>query len=263
MRTSAPIMTQQQPPMTTHTTLDRMHTTIGAWEQAGDRRTIFLKCYALMTSNMLLAIEQGRFRDPQWVERLVHHFAEYYFVALEAYEAHSLELPDVWRLAFDQAREPTTTAVQSLLMGVNAHINYDLVFALADVLQDEWDTLTPEQREARYQDHCTVNEVIGETVDAVQDQVVESYARAMNLVDVLLGPLDEWWTARLIRNWRADVWRHTAAWLVCPDSDERDLMRRQIDALALGRIRLLLEGGELGARVFGYPLRWLHKLRLL
>jgi len=33
------------------------------WERAGDRRCVFLSCYATMTANMLAALEAGRFRD--------------------------------------------------------------------------------------------------------------------------------------------------------------------------------------------------------
>lgn len=148
-------------------------------------------------------------------------------------------------------------------MGVNAHINHDLILVIADMLQDDWAAMSPELRAQRYRDHCTVNVVIGETIDTVQEQVVEPYARMMELVDVLCGPLDEWCTARLIRNWRDDVWRSALTIVETPDAAARQDLRRAMDTQALGRIRLLAEGGAVGARVFGYPLRWLNRLRLV
>ncbi|MFQ3664236.1 MAG: hypothetical protein SNJ69_17820 [Chloroflexaceae bacterium] len=40
-------------------------------------------------------------------------------------------------------------------------------------------------------------------------------------------------------------------------------VRRRADELAMARVRLLLDRGDLGARTFGYPLRWLSRLRLI
>lgn len=241
----------------------RMAEYVQRWEQAGDRRVVFLACYALMTDNMLTALQSGRFHDQTWVTALVDNFADYYFVALDAYEQRQASLPIVWDRAHTLAASPATTVIQNLLLGINAHINHDLVLVLADMLQPEWDSLGPEQRQLRFADHCKVNTIIGETIDAVQDQVVERYARAMDVVDKLCGPLDEWGTARLIRYWRNDVWRQAVAIIETPDPAARLELRRQVDAAALQRVRLLLAGGELGARAFGYPLRWLHRLRLL
>lgn len=64
-------------------TIDRMNCLVRAWEEARDRRAVFLGCYALMTGNMLRAVEAGRFRDPEWTGRLLERFAAYYFTALE------------------------------------------------------------------------------------------------------------------------------------------------------------------------------------
>jgi hypothetical protein len=241
----------------------RMATQIECWQQDGDRRSVFLSCYALMTANMFAGVDGTRFADPTWVRELIHNFAEYYFVALEAYEADRPELPAVWRLAFDLAREPTTPVVQSLLLGVNAHINHDLVLVVADMLGPEWADLAPERRAERYRDYCEVNAVIAETIDRVQDEVIAPYARLMGLADLICGPLDEWCTAKLLRNWRADVWNSAIGIVETSGLVEQLDLRRRADARALQRIRLLREGGELGARVFGYPLRWLSRLRMI
>jgi hypothetical protein len=241
----------------------RMDELIARWEQAEDRRSIFLACYSRMTANMFVASASGRFHDPAWVERLTHDFADYYFVALAAYERDDAQLPIVWRRAFDLAQAPATPVVQSLLLGVNAHINYDLVQVLADLLEPEWADLSPDQRHARFADHGTVNQVIAATIDCVQDEVIRPYARLMGLLDLASGPLDEWCAARLLRLWRADVWGQAIAIVETPDLLGRLDLRRRADDLALQRVRLMLDGGDLGARVFGYPLRWLKRLRLL
>lgn len=177
--------------MTHHALLDRMKTSIDTWETNGDRRAIFLACYALMTHNMLDGIDAGRFDDNGWVHLLVHNFAEYYFIALEAYERNTGWLPDVWRQAHDLTRVPEMLPLVHLLLGVNAHINCDLVLVLDDMLRDEWDDLTPQMRQSRLDDYLLVNTIIGETIDSVQDHVLKRYSPAMGVVDVAFGRLDE------------------------------------------------------------------------
>ena len=87
-----------------------MQQTIQQWETAADDKALFLRCYMLMTSNMLAAIEQQEFTDPIWVNRLLHRFADYYFVALQAYESQPVSAPRVWQLAFDAAGDPHVSA---------------------------------------------------------------------------------------------------------------------------------------------------------
>jgi len=69
---------------------------VAQWEDAGDRRAIFLGCYTLMTRNMLAALDAGRFRDARWVGALLERFADYYFDALAACEAGDPAAPIVW-----------------------------------------------------------------------------------------------------------------------------------------------------------------------
>ncbi len=69
---------------------------------------------------------------------LLHRFADYYFDALDAYDADPARTPAVWRVAHEATRAPRTSAVQHLLLGLNAPINYGLVRTLVDVLEPEW-----------------------------------------------------------------------------------------------------------------------------
>lgn len=248
---------------TSHPLVARMDDQIARWERAADRRAVFLACYRLMTLNMLGGVARGRFHDGAWVGALIENFAEYYFVALDAYEGRGGDPPAVWRAAHDLALRPTTPVVQSLLVGVNAHINCDLVLVLDDMLSPAWGGLDAPGRAARYHDYALVNAVIAETVDAVQDQVVAPYARAMGVVDALCGPLDEWCAARLITNWRADVWRRALAIVEAAEPAARPALRAQADVAALARIELLERAGDVGARAFGFPMRHLHRLSLI
>src|SRR5512139_2153773 len=219
----------------------RMTMLVDQWQAAHDRRAIFLGCYRLMTRDMLDAIEAGRFHDGEWVSRLLERFASYYFAALDRFDQDGPGTPPVWKVAFDAARDEDVTTLQHLLLGVNAHINFDLVFSLDDLLRPEWASLTDLQREERHADHELVNRIIGETTDAVQDQVVERFSPWTDYVDKLLGPVDEWLTSRLISHWREDVWDTAVRYLEARDADTRAELRRQIEQSAVERSTLMLK----------------------
>jgi hypothetical protein len=210
-----------------------MKSLIQHWEENADRRAEFLRCYSMMTNNLLTAIHQKEFADSDWVDRLLDRFAEYYFVALEAYEQSPASAPPVWQFAHGAARDPGCSVLQLLLLGINAHINYDLALALGDILRPEWTGLTESQRAARYADHCRINHVIGRTIDAVQDQVVEPTMPLIRLFDYLLGPIDEMLTSRLIALWRETVWRDAKRLLETNQESERARMIEQFEAEAL------------------------------
>lgn len=211
------------------TVIQRMQAQVARWESSSDSRAIFLKCYCMMTQNMLAAVDRREFNDPAWVDRLLHHFADYYFIALDAYEQDPQAAPAVWRATHHAAGLPHVLPIQKLLMGVNAHINYDLVLALTDLLEPEWSALGREQRASRYADHCRVNDIISQTIDAVQDQVLQPAMPIMGIIDRLLGPLDERMISRLIAGWRESVWQHALGMIAQPAPDERAALIQHIE----------------------------------
>jgi hypothetical protein len=224
--------------LTEDTVITHMQSLIHHWEQTSDQRVIFLRCYLMMTTNMRTAIQHGEFHDPDWVSRLLENFAGYYFVALQAYDHDPASAPPVWQQAHQAAADGDVLALQNLLLGVNAHINYDLVFSLVDLLGPEWARLSPDQRIARYADHCHVNEVIGRTIDAVQDQVIEPAMPALDLFDRLLGPLDERLISALLVRWRENVWQYAVRLLEAtgPQDHARLLDEVEQDALKMGGV---------------------------
>lgn len=213
-----------------------MQVQIDQWTSAGDPRATFLRCYALMTSNMLSAIETGRFQDPVWVKQLLQHFAEYYFQALNQYEKDLPETPVVWRYTFDETcRHSGHHVLQRLLLGINAHINYDLTLCLWDILHPDWFTLSPAIQQQRYVDHCLVNTIIAETIDIVQDTVIEAEAPRWSILDDLMGRLDERLLSALITHWRQHVWQQALQLIEAPTSAEHQALRQQLEKQALVR----------------------------
>ncbi len=223
----------------------RMQHQLRDWEDQADARLIFLSCYQMMTSNVMKEIETQTFEDNGWVQVLMDNFAAVYFEALDQYEQQA-KCPQVWQEAFQLAPLSRADTIQNLLLGVNAHINYDLVFVLAALLQEEWPLLDEEKRQLRYRDHCQINHIIHQTIDAVQDEVIERFSPRFDLIDKLMGPMDEWLTARLISEWRDDVWDAAIAMIENDDETYQQEHFQTIERQALNKMRLIisLTGGK-------------------
>lgn len=220
--------------------VEKMNALVTAWGDS-DRRCLFAHAYRTMTSSMLRAIEAGEFDDDEWVGRLLDRFADYYFDAVVLYDSDPPRCPQVWTMAFDAGVDEELHSLRVLLLGINAHINYDLAFSVADVL-DDWADLDESRRASRRSDYERVDAVIRRTVDLVQSEVVEPVAPEMGVVDRLLGPIDEWLFSALITDWRNDTWED-AIRILESGTGRLDETRSQIEERALATADRIIHVG--------------------
>jgi hypothetical protein len=224
----------------------QMQTRIQAWEKIADDRALFLKCYMLMTGNVLAGINQREFCDSSWVDALLRHFVDYYFGALQAYETDPASAPPAWQLAYQAAANPHMDAMRKLLAGVNAHINYDLALAVVDLLRPEWPLLPDSKRADRYADYCRINDIMGHTIDAVQDEVLDPAMPVMVIIDSLMGRVDEFMVAELLVHWRDNVWHHVMGLLAAADAQEQARLAHHFEQEALRIGHLICLGNPSG-----------------
>ncbi|HKJ57947.1 MAG TPA: DUF5995 family protein [Halobacteriales archaeon] len=167
----------------------------------GDRRAVFLSIYVRMTEVVHGGLDEGAFADPDWMERYLVTFADYYRRAFCDFERGDVEsVPDPWRVAFGAALGGDALVVQDAFLGVNAHINYDLAFTLADVGIDP-------RRPQKYADHLAINDLLAALVDVQQAALVDMYAEGLGDVDAALGAVDESMTLRSMTQGREFAWR--------------------------------------------------------
>ena len=214
---------------------DRMQSLVRQWQNSRNRRVIFGHTYLLMTGNMLEAMEAGEFHDRTWISSYLSRFAGYYFRALEQYERGWFLAPPVWRVAFQVAENPQTMTWQHLLLGINAHINFDLVSVLIDLLDPIWERLGAEDRARRYRDHEHVNEIIGRTMEAVQDRIIARYSPLLDALNRVPFEIEDRLVAKAIRTWREQVWKHATGIIEISDKEERQQLRDKVEYIALRR----------------------------
>jgi hypothetical protein len=209
------------------------------WEQVGDGRAVFLDCYARMTDAVVTAVRNDRFVDGDWVLLLLERFAAYYDASIDGGPG-GLIVPEPWVLAHAAAVGNDAHPMQLLLAGVNAHINYDLVLTLIDLLEPEWRSIDDAVIERRQLDYDEINQVIAETADLVQDRVLERRVPWLQILDRGLGRWDERMAVRLLGGWRTRVWRQSVTLLELNDPDDRRAHTEAIERQCARRARLLL-----------------------
>jgi Family of unknown function (DUF5995) len=174
----------------------------------GDARRYFHATYLRTTRAVAEEIDRGGFADGAWLERWDIVFAELYLDALHA-DLAGEPVAGPWRIAFDTAaKQPKLPPLRHVLLGMNAHINYDLPQALVAVISPaEFDD--PTIRAGRAADHSHVDEVLIARVGA-EDTELSAVSRR-SLLDRVLGPLNRAATKRLLAEARAKVWRNAVA----------------------------------------------------
>jgi hypothetical protein len=223
--------------------LEQMRDQCDRWERTGDRRCVFLSCYATMTANMLSALEAGRFRDGGWVARLLSRFADFYFVSVQAYESGNGFVPPAWRHAYDLAGARSTTIEEDLILGINAHINGDLPFAVFDLIKPELEALGADGLRQRYVDFIAVNDVISESTHSVQTEVVDHFGHLAGIIDRVM-PQAMRMADRAVDNmlftWRADVWKYGIALADAVGAEMYERVAADIHAAAVRRVGVIV-----------------------
>jgi len=199
-----------------------------------DRRSIFLTLYGVVSAEMRDRLASGTFADEVWVERYAVAFANLYREALEAYEAGRMaEVPRAWRRCFDTAATGNNLVLQDVLLGVNAHVNNDLAFALDRV------SVSPD-RESRRHDHNAVNQVLSGVTERATQRLASLYAPGISTMDATAGDLDELVSRMSLDTARDTAWESAVALADARGPVERGLAAARVSSRASLMARLLL-----------------------
>ena len=175
-------------------------------EATGDQGRFFLGTYLRTTRAVGAALDRGLFEDAGWVTRWDVDFAELYLDALEAHRGDPAAVPEPWRLAF--GADPELPLEAHVLLGMNAHINYDLPQSLLRVIPPE-DFRSPGLLERRGRDHERIDGVLASRVGA-EDAALERAGGRRTPLDRLLAPVNRRASRLFLRESRRKVWANTA-----------------------------------------------------
>lgn len=133
---------------------------------AGDGIAAFSTLYEIITRNVMETVDEQRarrFADNAFLTELDLQFARRYFDAIRAWEAGDEDrTPKCWSVLFD-ARSNDHGQANFAACGVNAHVNYDLSFALLET----WRKFPPTDR--RRADYNLVNDIFRDEMDRLRE----------------------------------------------------------------------------------------------
>jgi len=214
--------------------LDRMGELLAPMLAAGDERRYFLAVYLRTTAAVKAELDEptlGGFLDPAWTERWDLAFADLYLEALERWNEDG-SAPGPWQVAFETGRTgPRLPPIRHLLLGMNAHINYDLPQALLSVISDEGFG-DRELLARRARDHEHIDRILVERVPE-EDRLLQASELPgdRTWLDRALTPLNRSGTKRFLKEARAKVWRNARA-LSAARAEGPAALKARLDELA-------------------------------
>ncbi|QRK11913.1 hypothetical protein JQX13_18760 [Archangium violaceum] len=240
-----------------------------------DDRAVFLRAYFVMTTQVNAAVHgTGEFKrvgpiffDPDWVDRVAGRFAHLYFESLERSRASAKPICKAWGLAMEMATRQRTSVMLNLLLGINAHINFDLALGIHESLQRE--LLAPrgleDSRERERQrmellarrkfDHDQLNNVLVNSLPKIQRVLGREFGGGLGLLSRLLGMYDEFITLSGLRYYRDRVWHNVLGFLSTRSSEDSRKVRLRLEWESHQMARFIIKGGWLNEAVYSLDTR--------
>jgi hypothetical protein len=171
-------------------------------------------------------------------------------------------VPGPWRVAFEAANAaPRVPPIRHLLLGMNAHINYDLPQALIQVITDqEFDDPALVARRSRDREH--IDAILSSRV-AAEDGELKKVEQPgdRTLLDHALTPFNRAGSRRFLKEARGKVWRNAQALSLARRRSLAELSERlrELEELSAARVADLRRPGQVLLRLtrdgFGVLLR--------
>ncbi len=198
----------------------------------------FAALYRAMTVEVKMGSAGSQFDDPARMERLDVAFAKRYFSAFDLWRAGGVP-PKSWLAAFEASENSKVIVLQHLMLGVHAHINFDLGAAAAEIAPGA----------AIFEmenDFNRINQIIGQLTDRVQEGLTQIWP-PLAVFDAVLKTRDEGFINFSTKVARDTAWQAATA-LAFLDGEERQVFLENLDSsVAFFAGKILRPGLLIGA----------------
>jgi hypothetical protein len=212
--------------------LEAMRSALDFFHREQDQRAIFLRAYYLITLAVHQAVyRRGRysnriFFDEAWIKRLAGKFSSLYFQSLTTGERPGER---AWKLAHRLAASGESSVFQDMLLGLNAHINYDLAYGIYLNLKEFEDGREHLLLPRRKFDHDQVNNILVNSIPLIQEVLTRDYGGEMLALGELVGSLDELLAGVGLKYYRERVWWTAISYLSTTSQEEVQLVHDRLD----------------------------------
>lgn len=189
------------------------------------QRRIFLAAYLRATQDIARSIDDARFEDLGWVELWTIRFADVFFAAHDADRLDRPEdVPRPWRLVF--AAPAALPPAQHLLLGLTAHLNYDLPLTLQTVISNK-DFTVADLLARRRRDFQRIDAILRASMTMELAEFGPGTVRHL-----VAGSVHRFTARRLFRDVRDSVW-HNVQQLQAASTLSTETYQHRLSELAL------------------------------
>jgi len=170
-----------------------------------DHRAVFPTVYRMLTAQtrMVLEDDPSFFDDPAGLGFEALRFYDLYEEMILAHLAGEW-IPDAWQVVMDVAAVGDWTGGHDMLLAINAHVQRDMPFAVAEA------GLVLPDGSSRKDDHDRFNQVLAAAYHPIVREVGRRYDPLMT--DVSEVPIAaELGAMQMVAGWREGVWRNAEA----------------------------------------------------
>lgn len=231
----------REPPVTTiDEVVDRLtalqrHLIRTSPRRGRDGLACFNYLYRIITEDVRARAREGFFEDARFLLELDVAFANRYFDALRA-DAEGGHVPGPWRVLLGARLRRGVAAVRFAVAGVNAHVNYDLPFAVVTTVERLDRPLHHGTQRADYE---RINQIFATHMCGLRQHFQSAGERRID--DLFLGRLADLAGDRAV-DWARDIaWEHAERiWSGRRDARARRDIDRRLDRAASWISRALL-----------------------
>ena len=206
-----------------------------------DHDSIFALAYLRTTEEYRRTIEDPTFfEDTAFVNHEDVVFARLYFDAFDAWHAGRDDaVPPAWDIAFDAADDRSMPASGNLSLGINAHVQRDLPFALAGI------GLVKPDGSSRKPDHDRVNQFLNRVTDDLYAEIARRFDPTIDDAD-LPGTADDAALFQIIPSWREIAWRNAERLVTAGSPAARADVAASIEAYAASQAQAIRRASGYG-----------------
>ncbi len=208
-----------------------------------DHRAVFATTYLTLTKALHRTMVRDRrfFRDRRYLAFQIVHFSNYWFGMLRSVDAGQ-PIPEAWRIANDTAANGEVNAAQDMLLGINAHVQRDMPYVVAEL------GLVEPSGRTRKGDHDRGNEVLNAAYQDVVDAVEARYDPMLATTNPDAVALDDIGGLEMVKGWREGVWRNAERLVNAKTPEEHARVAGSIEANAAAWARMIAGPQQPGYR---------------
>jgi hypothetical protein len=208
-----------------------------------DHRAVFATTYLTLTKALrrTLVSRPHFFGDPRYLRYQIVHFSSYWFRMLRAVD-RGKPIPEAWRIAIDTAQHGQVNAAQDMLLGINAHVQRDMPFVVADL-----GLVTPDGK-SRKPDHDLGNDVLDGAYQDVVNAIRDRYDPLLTYTNANGSPADDVAGLEMVKGWREGVWRNAERLVNAKTKAQYDQVVASIETNAATTARMIAATPQPGYR---------------